>query len=435
MKRWGLTFSSLRQNHIEAFVRYPEEKEVKPQTSSAYRTGLIPYLECLFDAGYLKFDPVVFRKHPPAKPLPKYATRFLKYQSTRLKKSSCDGYRGSLRFFYRWLDENKLSIKELKRSDIISWLDSLNKGNNSASTRRARIIHIRIHFYFLNEQGVLKTAFNRLIKTSDIPKLPEYLPRPLPPLADRELQKRFEKSNCKYHKGLLLMRRTGLRVGELISLEQNCVRIDPKGKAFLKVPLGKLDNERLVPLDDRAWRVAKELQEIDSHREKIFLIERKGPKRKTYYEPYSKAIRDAAKGLETDGKITTHRLRHTFATTLLNGGMSLVGLMKLMGHRSYKMTLRYAAVTQETIGKQYFEALERIQSEYKFRHSNILSKKSFDPNKAIDDLIRWIQNQPGDNKIHAHHTKSLVKRARRLKEAIIPLEHQSHQSKTGQLTG
>ncbi len=41
--------------------------------------------------------------------------------------------------------------------------------------------------------------------------------------------------------------------------------------------------------------------------------------------PYLQALRDACHSLDTHGPMVTHRLRHTFATSLLNGGMSLVG--------------------------------------------------------------------------------------------------------------
>jgi integrase len=59
----------------------------------------------------------------------------------------------------------------------------------------------------------------------------------------------MENSDSIYHQGLLLMRLTGLRIGELCSLERNCIRRDHLNNCFLKVPLGKLNTERLVPMD------------------------------------------------------------------------------------------------------------------------------------------------------------------------------------------
>jgi site-specific recombinase XerD len=304
---------------------------------------------------------------------------------------------------------------------MTQWIQYLNENKRSASVRAARIVHIRIYFYWLNEQGILDTAFNRLIRPTDIPKLPEYLPRPLPPDTDRELMARLENSNCMYQQGLLLMRRTGIRVGELISLEQNCIRVDPNGNAFLKVPLGKLDNERLVPLDDKALRILKKLQEQDPSDGKIYLLEQNTKKRKTHYGLYAKALKLAANELETDGKITTHRLRHTFATTLLNGGMSLVGLMKLMGHRSYRMTLRYAAVTGETINKEYFKALDKIQTKYDTPTQYDVPLSKTDPVQMLSDVIRCIQNRITSDTNKPQLARPLIKRIQRIQAALINL--------------
>ena len=100
-----------------------------------------------------------------------------------------------------------------------------------------------------------------LIRGRDLPKLPKYLPRPVPPDIDAMLQRRFKSSGCIYQLGLLLMRNTGLRIGELRSLEYHCIRFDHH-RPLLKVPLGKLNNERLVPLDDDSVELIRRLQSI-----------------------------------------------------------------------------------------------------------------------------------------------------------------------------
>jgi hypothetical protein len=52
-----------------------------------------------------------------------------------------------------------------------------------------------------------------------------------------------------------------------------------------------------------------------------------------------------------------HR-RHTYATTMLRDGMSLPGLMKLLGHHNANMTLLYVEVTQEDLQRQYQAAMQ-----------------------------------------------------------------------------
>jgi site-specific recombinase XerD len=56
-----------------------------------------------------------------------------------------------------------------------------------------------------------------------------------------------------------------------------------------------------------------------------------------------------------------HCLRHSFATQLLNAGVSLEVLKELMGHRSIQMTLRYTKLYESTKHQQYQQAMARIE--------------------------------------------------------------------------
>jgi len=87
-------------------------------------------------------------------------------------------------------------------------------------------------------------------------------------------------------------------------------------------------------------------------------------------------------------KITPHRLRHTYATSILNGGMSLVGVMKLLGHHSLRMTLRYAEITQETVVKEYYEALTQIEQTYQLKQSVL-------PDTILIRPKRWLTSYDG----------------------------------------
>jgi hypothetical protein len=61
--------------------------------------------------------------------------------------------------------------------------------------------------------------------------------------------------------------------------------------------------------------------------------------------------------------ITFHRLRHTYATSLLTGGVSLVSLMKLLGHKRIEMTLRYAKVTPSHLRDEYLKAIRILENQ------------------------------------------------------------------------
>jgi hypothetical protein len=121
-----------------------------------------------------------------------------------------------------------------------------------------------------------------------------------------------------------------------------------------------------------------------------------------------------------DNRMTLHRLRHTFATSLLNGGMSLPSLMKLLGHRDWRMTLRYAEITQEAVGKEYFEALTEIENRY---HTHFSAKRAdlFNPIKAIADVIRWLKNNVASNASANNSVRLLTKRLERARKEIDAL--------------
>jgi integrase len=56
---------------------------------------------------------------------------------------------------------------------------------------------------------------------------------------------------------------------------------------------------------------------------------------------------------EEKDRMTIHRLRHTYATLMMSGGMSIVSLMKILGHKDIRMTLIYGDVSQEKIHYEY----------------------------------------------------------------------------------
>jgi len=95
----------------------------------------------------------------------------------------------------------------------------------------------------------------------------------------------------------------------------------------------------------------------------IFLVSGRLGKRRTHNH-MSTIFADVTRGLAIPGRANLHRLRHTFATTLLSAGMSLIGIKTLLGHRDIRMTLGYAAVTQEALRNEYFTALAKVESRY-----------------------------------------------------------------------
>jgi site-specific recombinase XerD len=410
-----ILLSKLTPKDIEQFLSDFSKRPVKQETKTNSERLLLRYLDWLYNEGNIPFDPDCLKPdHHKNIQLDDTAERFLQYLRTTRKQGTVSGYRSTLRAFHLWLKSNNLTLKDIARTHMTQWLIELMDAGQSAVSRATKVICIRIYFSWLNEEGLLNTNALHLVRTSDIPKRPEYLPRPLPPKIDEFLQERLASNDSIFLQGLLLMRKTGIRIGELCALPNQCILSDCNDNHFLKVPLGKLNNERLVPLDDDTLFLVKKLQQINAGPLKHWLIE-DHRNRKTAYDHYRKALLKVCEGLDTDGKITTHRLRHTYATSLLNGGMSLVSLMKLLGHRSYRMTLRYAAVTQETIGKEYRQALKQLENKY----DNTLPirsqhRPSDNPLKMLSDVNRRLKSIAPKKTKAPHEVDLLIKRINRL---------------------
>ena len=65
------------------------------------------------------------------------------------------------------------------------------------------------------------------------------------------------------------------------------------------------------------------------------------------------ALHTAAAQAGIPAHIVPHQLRHTYATTMLRAGVSLPALMKLLGHRTANMTLRYVEITQKDLQREF----------------------------------------------------------------------------------
>ena len=207
------------------------------------------------------------------------------------------------------------------------------------------VIDLRCFFDDLALWGWAERPPRRLLFPTDIPRLDRPLPRALAPGTDRDLMAAIAQLADPFARtGLTLLRGTGIRLGELLDLELDCVWDSPSHGSWLKVPLGKLATERTVPLDEPSltaldeWMTRRGPQRALPHprlnRPADFLFTERGRRPGAFRLRHGLDDAVAAAGRRgRDGqplRVTPHQLRHTYATTLINSGMSLQALMALL---------------------------------------------------------------------------------------------------------
>lgn len=356
--------------------------------------------------------------------VPPTAQKFVDNLRINLKFNTRRNYVAFLRRFHSFLLKKDIKIKNLTRKHMVSFFTSLADQGLSPSTRLHVVVAIRTYLRWLYEQQIILILPERLIHPTDFPKLPSHLPRPLPAGFDRELQNRLRASSSIYHKGLLLMRRTGIRVGELVALPPDCLFIDPRQYKFLKVPLGKLDNERNVPLDEDTYELLKTIQGIEP-RNRLYLMPRQKRDPDSQRRYICKALRQIAHDLKCDAPLTSHRLRHTYATSLVSAGVNLFAVMRLLGHRDVHMTLRYAAITQESILNDYLTAIRKLDYATTTPSDTAAVPLDSNPITLLDQTERAFKKFIADNNLPAALNAALLKKLTRLKVAIRELSEKN----------
>jgi len=185
-----------------------------------------------------------------------------------------------------------------------------------------------------------------------------------------------------------------------------------------------MHSERLIPLNPETLSLIKNIQTksrvVDPTADRLIPnIFKAG----TLYAKLRNALSDISKDLYTPEPITPHRLRHSLASELLNGGMSLYGLMRILGHKSTVTTQIYADVALETIRTEYFQALDKVTTKYVLPQQRSTTSDTTDPKQALSDAIRWLQKNTCGSKSESQRKRALlVKRMHRLKSELDDLE-------------
>jgi site-specific recombinase XerD len=288
--------------------------------------------------------------------------------ATTLQPGTLRGYRLAVKSFLRYLRANYPEIHTLsalrRAPHFLGWLRSFCEQQpplNNA-TRRLYLTRFRrlLNDLALSDEHSIQEG---LILRDDFPPLNHYLPKPLSPEDDSLLQLHLRHKDDLPSNALLLLRASGIRIGELLNLPLDCLRHLGTEQWALHVPLGKLHTERLVPVDDDMRQVHARIlllrQYNDAAARSPFLL----PQLSGHHAAYlalRKCLAKVAQEAGCSAPVTPHQLRHSYATEMLRAGVSLPAVMQLLCHKTIQMTLLYIQVSQTDLQRQYHLARQNI---------------------------------------------------------------------------
>lgn len=247
------------------------------------------------------------------------------------------------------------NIRLLSKEDVFDFIQHLNDRGLAPCTVNNYLSHLKMFFFYMMDDDLISSnpVLNRYyVKES------QRLPRPMAP---EDIAKFLNYLKGKpYEVIFLLMLYSGLRVSEACQIKWGDINWETQ-QIIIRNGKGAVD--RVIYFDNR---VKRHLQEQEKRRcfgnSYCFPSSMKGEGENLGSCTIRWRMKRYLKACSLDRKgYSPHSLRHSFATNMLNAGVSLWVLRDLMGHKNIDQTLEYAKLSNETIRSAFFEAMEKIE--------------------------------------------------------------------------
>lgn len=263
--------------------------------------------------------------------------------------------------FNSFLEQEYLNLNTFEYKDARNFLSFLYSKNLKRTTVSRKISTLRSFYeYWMTQDETVVNPFVQLVH----PKKEQYLPHFF---YEEEMEALFQTVSTDAKKGmrdkviLELLYATGIRVSELVNIKIQNLDMQTPG---VKV-LGKGHKERFVPFGEFCRQsIEVYLQEfkpkLNSNHDFLLVNMNGAPitERGVRY-----VLNDVVKRTAGVTEIHPHKLRHTFATHMLNQGADLRTVQSLLGHVNLSTTGRYTHVSNEQLKKVYLNAHPRAKKE------------------------------------------------------------------------
>ena len=280
--------------------------------------------------------------------------RYLKLEKG-YSANTLDAYLRDVDKLLRYLALEQVDVLDVKLEDLehfAAFISDLGIGPRSL----ARILSgVRQFYRFLVVDGYLEIDPTELLES---PKQPDHLPEVLSTAEVDLLEQAIDLTKWEGHRNRAIIEvlfSCGLRVSELTNLKLSNIYVDEQ---YIRV-MGKGSKERLVPISPRAldelnyWFADRNEMKIKPGEEDYVFLNRRGHHlTRTMILIMIKRYAVEAGIKKT---ISPHTLRHSFATSLLEGGADLRAIQAMLGHESIGTTEIYTHIDTSTLRQEILE--------------------------------------------------------------------------------
>jgi integrase/recombinase XerC/integrase/recombinase XerD len=262
----------------------------------------------------------------------------------------------TIKLFIRFIQQNgKTPLHAATHQDVAAFIEAEQDRGAKINTVHLRLITLTTFLRYVIAEGIVD---EKVLAHKIRLRLPDILPRPIEPECLQQLLGSI--TTIRDRALIVLLLRTGMRIGELLNTRVQDINL-PEQKIMI-YEARKTGIGRVVYFSEDARRALERwLQKRDATQPFLFYSKRNP--RLTYSATRNIFMKYVRKSGLPDQGYTLHRLRHSFASELLNAGMRLECLQPLLGHTRIEMTRRYARLTDKNREQEYFRAMAIIERE------------------------------------------------------------------------
>ena len=281
--------------------------------------------------------------------------------------NTLDAYMRDLDKLVRYLAAEQVHVTEVKLEQLEHFAASISDLGIGPRSLARILSGVRQFYRFLVLDGYMEDDPTELLES---PKQPNHLPEVLSTAEVDLLEQAIDLSKWEGHRNRAIIEvlfSCGLRVSELINLKLSNLYVDEQ---FIRV-MGKGPKERLVPISPRAleelnyWFSMRNEMSIKPGEEDYVFLNRRGHHLTRTMILIMIKRYAAEAGIKKI--ISPHTLRHSFATSLLEGGADLRAIQAMLGHESIGTTEIYTHIDTSTLRQEILEHHPR-NIQYKLEH-------------------------------------------------------------------